>query len=186
MEWLRKLLKGQGLEDEVINKIIDSYKTESAKHVIPKEKFNEVNEELKKFRTGIAERDKQLDELKSKVGSNDALKAEIQKLQEENKVTADKYEQDLYNTKLNNEIDKRLMAAKAKDLNIAKAAFNFENVKLEEGKLTGFDEQLKEIQDSHSYLFNDEYPAGTGGSLGNGAAGKGEEKDPFLQGLGLI
>lgn len=187
MEWLRNLLKAQGLEDEVINKIIEGYKTESAKHVMPKEKFNEVNEAKKQLEKDLKERDTQLEELKGKSIQGESLQAEITRLQEENKKAKEKYESDLYNTKLQNEIDKQLMKAKAKDLKIAKSAFNLENVKIEDDKLVGFDEQLKTVQESHAYLFgtDEEKPSGTGGSMGNKEK-QGQEADPFLKGMGLI
>ncbi|MGO3751205.1 MAG: phage scaffolding protein [Peptoniphilaceae bacterium] len=187
MDWLKELLKAQGLEEEAINKIVGSYKTESVKHVMPKDKFNEVNDENKQLKKDIKERDTQLEDLKGKATSNEDLQAEITRLQEENKTNKENYENDLYNTKLNNEIDKNLLAAKAKDLKIAKAVFNLEDVKLEDGKLTGFEEQLKSVQESHSYLFGgEENPSGTGGSMGNKGKQNNEDVDPFLKGLGLV
>ena len=175
MEWLKELLKAQGLEDDVIEKIIGSYKTKSVDYVMPKDKFNEINEAKKKLEDDIKDRDKQLEDLKNKTGKDDDLQAEIVRLQEENKTAKEKYETDLYNTQLQNEIDKSLLAAKARDIKIAKAAFNMENVKLEDGKLTGFDEQLKTLQETHNYLFNVEEGAkGTGGSMGNKGKGSGK------------
>lgn len=184
MEWLKELLKAQGLEDEVINKIVESYKTESAKFVIPKEKFNEVNEAKKQLEKDIVDRDKQLNDLKEKSTKDSDLQAEITRLQEENKKNKESYDNDIYTTKLNNEIEKTLLAAKAKDLNIAKAAFNLEDVKLDDsGQLSGFSEQLEKIQESHKYLFGiDETPSGTGGSMGNKEKSGGSE-DAFLKGF---
>lgn len=185
MEWLKELLKAQGLEDEVISKIVESYKTESVKYVMPKDKFNEVNAENKQLKQDVADRDKQLNDLKDKSTKDVDLQAEITRLQEENKTAKEKYESDIYNTKLNNEIEKSLLAAKAKDLNIARAAFNLDDVKLEDGKLVGFSEQLDSIKESHGYLFgSEEAPSGTGGSMGNKEKNNGTE-DPFLKGMGL-
>lgn len=183
MDWLKELLKAQGLEDEVINKIVESYKSESVKHVMPKDKFNEVNSENKQLKQDVADRDKQLNDLKDKSSKDSDLQAEITRLQEENKSAKEKYESDIYSTKLNNEIEKSLLAAKAKDLKIARAAFNLDDVKLEDGKLVGFEDQLKSIQESHGYLFGaDENPSGTGGSMGNKEKNNNHE-DAFLKGF---
>ena len=173
-----------GLDEETALKC-EKASAEELKGFIPKSRFDEVNTENKQLKQDVSDRDTQLNDLKTKAANDKNLQEEITRLQEENTKNKEKFEADLAQTKLDNEIDKALMGANAKDLKIARAAFDLSKVKLEEGKLFGFSEQLKEIQKSHGYLVGQEQePSGTGGSLGTGAK-RGEEKDPFLVGLGL-
>lgn len=155
-----------GLDEETAVKC-EQASLEELKGFIPKSRFDEVNTENKQLKQDVSDRDTQLNDLKAKAVNDANLQAEITRLQEENTKNKEKFEADLAQTKLDNEIDKALMAANAKDLKIARAAFDLSKVKMEDGKLFGFSEQLKEIQESHAYLFGDEgKPSGTGGSLG--------------------
>ena len=60
----------------------------------------------------------------------------------------------LFRSKLDNAIDTALTAAGAKNVKAVKPFIDTTKVKLgEDGKLTGLDEQLKEVQKTEGYLF---------------------------------
>lgn len=184
MEWLKELLTKAGLEDEaVINAIIEDHKKEAPKHMVPKDVFNEATIRAQNAETNLAARDQQLKDLQGKAGDDSKLQDEIKRLQEENEETKAKAADELKKIKLDHAIQQNLMAAKAKDITIAQAAFNLQNVTLDEqGNLVGFDEQLKAVQEAHGYLFESDTPSGTGGSLGNRGAGKSQlSKEDFAK-----
>lgn len=75
-----------GLTEEQAGKVLDGYKG-----YVPKSRFDEVNNAKKAAEETIKERDGQLEALKKSSGDAEALKAEIAKLQGENKAAADRY-----------------------------------------------------------------------------------------------
>lgn len=189
MEWLKELLENAGLDnEEQVGAIVESYKKEAPKHTVPKDVYNSATERAKAAEASLSERDAQLTELQKKAGEDSELQKEIERLQEENEKAKEQYETEIYQTKFDSAIQQRLTAAKARDLKIARAAFDLQDVTLDEdGKLVGFDEQLKNVQETHGYLFAGEEasPEGTGGSMGNSGRGRKPKEDPFLKGLGL-
>ena len=65
--------------------------------------------------------------------------------------------------KLDNAVDTALTAAGAKNSKAVKALLDMSKVKLgEDGKLSGWDEQISAVQKSDSYLFNAKQPANKG------------------------
>ena len=68
--------------------------TEKYVNMVPQGRFNEIVEEKNSLKSQLAERDKQLKELEKSVGDNKELKAQIEKLQTDNKTAAEKYAKD--------------------------------------------------------------------------------------------
>jgi len=154
MEWLRKLLEGAKKKDDGnidIDDLMKSINTEFPKNAVPKTTYNEVSEQLKTANATIKDRDKQIEGLK-KVDA-EALQGEITKLQDQNKLDAKKYQDELKDVKLTNAI-KLAIAGKVHDEDMAASLFDKTNLILtDEGKVAGLDEQLKSIQDTKSFLF---------------------------------
>lgn len=155
MDWLKELLKKAGIEEGKLDSVIADINKELPKYFIPKDKYNEVAEAKKKLETDIAERDKQLEDLKKAAGSNEELKKQIEALQAENKKAADEWQAKMAQMQLDFAIEKALTAAKAKNPKAVKALLDLEKVKLDGDKLLGLDDQLKAIQQSDPYLFGD-------------------------------
>lgn len=141
---------------------------------IPKTRFDEVNEENKGLKTQIADRDKQLEQLKKSSGDNADLKAQIEQLQTENKAQKEKYEGEIAQIQLDNAVNSALTAAGAKNNKAVRAMLNMDNVKLDkEGNLSGLTEQLDAVKKSDSYMFNVSGSAGfKGAKPGAGSDGK--------------
>lgn len=148
---LKEQLVGMGLTEEQAKKVIDEIVDGN---YVPKSRFNEVNEENKTLKQSVADRDKQLDDLKKSSGDNAELKKQIETLQKQNADQKKTHDAEMAQLKLNNAVDAALTAAGAKNAKAVKALFDMSKVKLgEDGKLTGWDEQLSAVQKSDAYLF---------------------------------
>lgn len=107
----RKDLTELGIEAEAVDKIMEMY----GKDVNPIKQENEsLKAEVKSFKEQVADRDNQLDEIKTKVGDAEALNATIDSLKQANK-DKDEAHQNLVNqVKLDYEIKLALNEAGAK------------------------------------------------------------------------
>lgn len=81
---MKEKLKALSLEQDMIDQVDAILKEYIKDAYIPKSRFDEVNEAKKKFEDTVAERDKQLEQLKESSGNVDALKKQIENLQAEN------------------------------------------------------------------------------------------------------
>lgn len=180
MEWLKKLIE-KHTKDGVINteELIKEVNTEFPKQAVPKETYNTLSETKKKLEKDLEDRDQQLESLK-KINAED-LQKQIETLQVENKTAKEKYEKELKDLQLTNAI-KLSVAGKVHDEDLVAGLFDRSKLILgDDGSITGLDEQLKTIQETKAFLFKEEGPDGTGGSLGNGGKGK---QDPPVDSLG--
>lgn len=164
-----------GLTDEQAQKVLDGYKG-----YVPKARFDEINEAKKKAESTVAERDKQLEQLKKNNGDAEALKAEIAKLQGENKAAADKYAADLKAMQINNAVDMALQAAGAKNIKAVKALLELENAELDGDTVKGLADQLKKLQESEDskFLFGEQQAAFKGAAAGSGGGNPPADKKP--------
>ena len=162
MDWLKEILKKAGIEEGKLDSVIGDINKELPKYFIPKDKYNEVAEAKKKLEADIAERDKQLEDLKKAAGSNEELKKQIEALQAENKKAAEEWQAKVAQMQLDFAIERALTNAKAKNPKAVKALLDLEKVKLDGDKLLGLDDQLKAIQQSDPYLFGESGKVGGG------------------------
>ena len=162
MDWLKELLKKAGFEEGKLDGVIADIGKELPKHFIPKDKYNEAAEAKKKLEKDIQDRDKQLDDLKKAAGSNEDLKQQIEKLQDENKKADEAWQAKFAQMQLDFALERALAAAKAKNAKAVKALLDMEKVKLDGEQLLGLDDQLKELQKSDAYLFGESGKVGSG------------------------
>jgi len=143
-------LTAMGLTEEQAKKVLESLDG----NFVTKTRFNEVNEENKTLKQSVADRDKQLEDLKKSGGDNAELKKQIEALQQQNSEQKKAHDAELTRLKLDNAIDSALAAAGAKNAKAVKALLDVSKVKLgDDGKLTGWEEQLAAVQKTDSYLF---------------------------------
>lgn len=169
-------LKALGLTDEQAEKVIEGYKA-----YVPKSRFDEVNEAKKKAESTVAERDKQLDKLKKTSGDAEALKAQIEKLQGENKEAAAKYAADLKALQVNSAVERALTAAGAKNNKAVKALLNdLDKAELDGEEVKGLAEQIKKLKegDDTKFLFGDSKPGVKGTPPGQKKDGTPSTKKP--------
>lgn len=120
----------------------------------PKSKLDEVGEENKALKKAVADRDKQLDALKTASGDNEELKKQIEAMKQQNAEQEKAHRAELGRLRLENAMDAALAAAGARNGKAVKSLLDLSRVKLgEDGKLEGLEEQLKEIKKSDGYLF---------------------------------
>lgn len=125
---------------------------------VPKSRFNEVNEEKKTLTATVADRDKQLETLKKSTGDLDALKNQIKSLQDANKKAQEEADAKMKELRINNAI-KLAIVDKAQDVDIVSSLFDKTKLILgDDGKITGLDEQLKELQKNKAFLFKQAGP----------------------------
>lgn len=125
---------------------------------VPKSRFNEVNEEKKTLTATVADRDKQLETLKKSTGDLDALKNQIKSLQDANKKAQEEADAKMKELRINDAI-KLAIVDKAQDVDIVSSLFDKTKLILgDDGKITGLDEQLKELQKNKAFLFKQAGP----------------------------
>lgn len=155
MDWLKELLKAQGLTEAQITAIVQGVEGHYTGWV-PKARFDEVNEAKKQAEAAIAERDKQLAELKKSAGDNEALKKQIEELQAANKKDAEEHQAKLDELRVSTAV-KLALAGDAHDPDIVLGLIDRSVIKLnEDGSVkTGLDDQLKALRESKAFLFTE-------------------------------
>lgn len=117
--------------------------------------YQEVMSENKTLKQSLSERDTQLENLKKSSGDNTTLQQQISELQNQNIEQQKVHEKELAQLKLDHAIEVALSAAKAKNAKAVKAMMDLSKVKLgEDGKLSGFEEQMEALKKSDSYMFD--------------------------------
>lgn len=153
---LKELLQKLGIAEDKIENATKEFKAFLDGEYVPKSRFNEVNAEKKNLETAVADRDKQLKTLKNSEGDITTLKDKITKLQAENKANALKAEQDLKNLKISTAVQLAI-GDTAQDAELVANLIDKSKLILgEDGKVTGLNEQLKELKTNKSFLFKPE------------------------------
>lgn len=153
---LKELLQKLGIAEDKIENATQEFKAFLDGEYVPKSRFNEVNAEKKNLETVVADRDKQLKTLKDSEGDITTLKDKITKLQAENKANALKAEQDLKNLKISTAVQLAI-GDTAQDAELVANLIDKSKLILgEDGKVTGLNEQLKELKTNKSFLFKPE------------------------------
>ncbi len=154
MEWLRALLQEQGVSDEQIEKIVASAAKEAPKHVIPKDKYNEVSTAKSSLETQLSERDTQLTELQKQAKGNEELEKTIKELRDANDLAATKHQEELQSQKIESAIEIALTGAKARNLTAAKALLDREGVTIDkDGNVIGLNDKVKALVESEETKF---------------------------------
>ena len=138
-----------GISEEIADKVIEKIGS-----LIPKSRFDEVIAEKNNLKEQLADRDKQLKELGKNNSDNEELKAQIKALQEENKVKATEYKNELAKIQLDSALELALTQAGARDNRAVMPFVDKSIIKLEEGKLRGLEEQISNLKTDKGYLFN--------------------------------
>lgn len=148
-----KLVK-LGLSDELAQKVVDNFGDIVDGAYVTKERFNEVNTELKQAKQTITERDSQLDKLKNDNESNEDLKKTIQDLQKANKEAKEEADKQLAAERKSNAIKLELMG-KVHNADITMSQLKLDEIVMDDsGKVkSGLKEQLASLKKTDSYLF---------------------------------
>lgn len=141
-----------GLTEEQATKAEAESKKELEGYV-EKTKFDEVSNLNKQLTKTVKERDTQLEDLKKSSGDNETLKKQIEDLQTANKKKDEDHAAELKEVQLSNAI-KLAIGDKAQDADLVASQIDKSKLILsDDGKVTGLDEQLKDLQTNKAFLF---------------------------------
>ena len=140
-----KALTDLGITEEAAKKVVEinaaELAAETAKVTAANEKLTAANASIK--------------DLSEKVKAFDGV--DLEALKKDAKDWETKYNNDIKELSINHALDLELTAAKAKDIGIVKSLFDKAQLKLgDDGKLSGFSEQLTKLKTEKQFLFDDE------------------------------
>src|SRR5262245_28408032 len=143
----REFLKALGLEDAMIDKILDEH---SKAIGAEKAKTDAAVSAKTDLETQIAQRDKDLTELKKAAEGNEKLQTQVSDLQE-----AAKTEKANYESRLMNAAIRTALKGKVHDEKIASGLIDASKIKLDgDGNvLEGLDAQVEQLQKDKAFLF---------------------------------
>lgn len=151
-----KELLGEELYSLVQSKLGDSFKNFAfigdGKYQ-PKERFDQVNNELKEVKAQLVERDNQLKELSKLAKGNEELQNKIKELEEANAKINQEYQDKLLTRERDYNLEIALRDAKARNPKALKALIDNEKLVYKDGKFEGLNEQLEELKKTDAYLF---------------------------------
>jgi hypothetical protein len=175
MEMTLESLTAAGISAELAKQVLDAHKKAVEGQYVTKTRFDEVNNALKIAKDTTAERDKQINELKRFQGSQEELQKKVKELEDANKAKDAEMEKALAAERKSNAM-KLALTGKAQDADLVLTLIDAEKVSVDSnGKLIGFDDQLKSIQKEKAFLFKPEgdgKPGADGGKPGVHLAGK--------------
>lgn len=152
----REFLRGLGVEEEHIKKILDEHHDSVREYREKADKVDSLQNELETANNEIKERDNQITQLQEQSGDNEELNKQLEAYKQAN---AD-YEQKLKEVQLNNAI-KVHFAKDANDPDDVLAFINKENLELQEdGKVKGLEDAGKALKEAKPYLFSENKPTG--------------------------
>lgn len=175
----RSFLTDLGIDSDAVDKIMKEHGATVNSLKDELDKVDEYKQQIEDLNGQIQDRDKQLEELSEKAKDNEELTKEIDTLKEQNKQTAKEYQEKLEQQTFEYKLDKALSEVKARNPKAVKALLDMENIKLDGDNLLGLDDQLKALQDSDAYLFDDGKPSGRNPHPPSDPQPKGITKEQF-------
>ena len=153
----REFLRGLGLEEETVQKIVDEHHDTLRDFKNKAEKTESLQEQLDKANEELDNRDKQITDLqKAKDGDNQELKDKLANYEKENA----QYKADMKDLKLNNAV-KLAVAKDANDADDILAFINKDELELQDdGNVKGLDKAIESLKESKPYLFAESKPSG--------------------------
>lgn len=153
----REFLRGLGLEEETVQKIVDEHHDTLRDFKNKAEKTESLQEQLDKANEELTNRDNQITELqKAKDGDNQELKDKLSNYKKENA----QYQAEMKQLKLNNAV-KLAVAKDANDADDILSLINKDELELQDdGNVKGLDKAIESLKESKPYLFAESKPSG--------------------------
>ena len=153
----REFLRGLGLEEDTVQKIVDEHHDSLRQYKDKAEKTEALQEQLDKANKELENRDKQITDLqKAKDGDNQELKDKLEQYKKENS----QYQANMKDLQLNSAV-KLAVAKDANDANDILAFINKDELELQDdGAVKGLDKAIETLKESKPYLFADTKPSG--------------------------
>lgn len=152
-----KELMDKGLSEEHAKIALEAHKADLDGKYEPKERNQQLRDQLKEAKDLIAERDKQLDELSKSANASEQLKKDLEQIKEQNKQKDAEYAQKLADIQMKTALKLALNGA-VHDVELASTLFDTSKIKLNEsGQIaSGFKEQFDKLKADKAYLFIEE------------------------------
>lgn len=157
-----KQLLGEELYNKVTSKLGDKKIMVDDGNFIPKARFDKVNDQKKELETQLKTTSETIETLKKNNSDNETLQSTIS----EHEKTIEKLKKEAEDKDFSYSLRDALKEAGCIDSKALEVYLTKENLKLEDGKIVGLEEQLNSLKESKTYLFKDTIPQDTGG-LGN-------------------
>lgn len=146
----REFLKNLGLEDEVIDKVM----TENGNDLTNLKTTIATLQDDIKIKDGVIEtKNTKISELE-KVDIEALKTAEYERGKAEGSAEVEKF-------KFQNALESKLKDFNVKDAKVIQALLDTEKIKYENDEITGLEEQITKVKETHDYLFNDTTPPPT-------------------------
>lgn len=140
-----KLLE-MGIAEDLADKILEDVN----KDYVPSYRYKEVKDSLESLNSEVSKRDKQIEGLKKLSGNKEELEAEINSLREANKKAKEEAEENLKAIRKDNAITEYLYNQRVNNVGVLKKLLNNQDIKYEDQKLIGIDEQMKVLREDNS------------------------------------
>ena len=171
----------QIIGEELFNQLPEEKKKEYAKQdlqdvsegkYVPKDRFDQVNQQSKDYKEQVSERDRQIESLKNEFKDVDGLKDKVEQLTRDNAKQKEDYENQIKTINFNNALKASLSSYKCKDEDYLMSKIDRNSIKLNsDGTILGLKEQVEAFKKGHEYLFEKEIK-GTG-SFNSGGSSEG-------------
>ncbi|MEB8094141.1 phage scaffolding protein [Staphylococcus caprae] len=153
----REFLRGLGLEEETVQKIVDEHHDSLRQYKDKADKVDSLQEQLDTANKEITTRDNQIKELQSKVGDNEELNNQLESYKQENA----NYEQKIKDVQLNKAIEVALAKENAVKPEHAIKLIDTDNLEVDEnGNVKGLDDYMTKFKEENGYLFEQPKPTG--------------------------
>src|SRR5689334_9388198 len=106
----REFLKGLGLEDEAVDKVMAEHGKTLNSVKEKADKVDGLESQIEDYKTQLADRDTQLQELGEKAKGNEELTAQIEELKQQNESAKEEYEAKLQQQTFDHTLEKALNA----------------------------------------------------------------------------
>lgn len=152
-----KALGITNLSDDDAKKIADA-SAEELKTFIPKTRFDEVNEAKKTAEGQVKTLTKDLETAKANAGDNEDLKKQLDDALQKQKDDKKAFDEQMKDLKVSNAI-KLAIVDTAQDADLVAGLIDKSKLILgEDGRVTGLEEQVKNLKKDKAFLFKEEKP----------------------------
>lgn len=151
-----------GIEKSLAKKAAEASK-EELKTYVAKDTYDTVNQQKEQLETTVNDYKTQIETLKTSAGDNEQLKQQIADLQQQNQQKEQQHKQELDDLKMTNAI-KMAISASAQDSDLVAGLVDRKKLILgEDGKVTGLEEQVKQLKENKPFLFKQEQDSNSKG-----------------------
>jgi hypothetical protein len=175
-----KELLGEELFKQVKEKIGSKELIINDGNFIPRQRFNEVNDELKTTKEKVVSYEGQLAKTKDLIKDNEEFKTKYSELEDKFKVEVQNKDKEISNITKRSMVKEKLITSGAKHVSLLMKEIDLEAIELDKDNLKGFDDVLGKLKTDYDDLFIKSSNKGTpseGDSSKSKTTGKPGEED---------